>query len=133
MSRRAAGERGASLLEVMVALVILSTVLMALTGMMWQMGRQSGLSEIAIYRTAALERSAAIAGGVPWDSLATVVGCISDSSGTLAYTRCIDAAANGPNLTALTVVVVPSGFFSSLPETLTVYRDRPRRGSTLYQ
>lgn len=133
MFRNAAGERGVSLLEVMVALVILSTVIMALTGMMWQMGRQAGLSETGAYRTAAIERSVALAEGVPWDSMANVVGCAADSSGTLAYTRCIQVTTTTPELRHLTVVVVPGSVLPLPPETVTVYRARPRRVSTLYQ
>lgn len=121
-----------SLIEVVVALAILATVLVSLTGVMWQMGRNTHLAGIAAYRTAALESGAALAHSIPWDSLANVVGCTNDSSATLTYTRCIDVTDVAGGLKQVRVVITPTIGVIQHPETLAVFRNRPLPSNPLH-
>lgn len=114
------------------ALGILSVVLLSLTGIMWQMGRQSRLAGVAGARTAALESWASLAQAARWDSLGNLVGCAADTSAGLAYTRCFEVTALSPSLREVRVIVAPAPATALAPETLLVQRTRPLRRSPLY-
>ena len=132
-AKRGSDRRGITLIEVIVALSILSIVLIALGGLMFQVGRQTRLSAATTYRTAAVQRAASWLEGLSWDSSASRIigGCTSDSSGLMAYDRCTTVVDSTARLRKVTVVVVPTGIFTALPETLIVYRNRARSASPL--
>jgi prepilin-type N-terminal cleavage/methylation domain-containing protein len=127
------GQRGITLVEVIVALTILSIVLIALGGLMFQVGKQTRSSAATTYRSAALQRAAAWVDGLPWDSSTTGIigGCTSDSSGLMAYDRCTTVVDSTSRLRKISVVVVPNGIFTAVPETIVVYRNKPRPASPL--
>jgi hypothetical protein len=126
---RLRNRRGISLLEVVVALGILSVVLMSLSGIMWQMGRQSRISGAAAARTAAAESWASLAHAARWDSLTTLVGCAADTTAGLAYTRCYEVSSLSSALREVRVIIAPAAGISLTPETLLVQRTRPRQPS----
>jgi hypothetical protein len=126
---RLRNRRGISLLEVVVALGILSVVLMSLSGIMWQMGRQSRISGAAAARTAAAESWASLAHAARWDSLTTLVGCAADTTAGLAYTRCYEVSSLSSALREVRVIIAPAAGISLAPETLLVQRTRPRQPS----
>jgi hypothetical protein len=126
---RRRNRRGISLLEVVVALGILSVVLMSLSGIMWQMGRQSRISGAAAARTAAAESWASLAHAARWDSLTTLVGCAADTTAGLAYTRCYEVSSLSSALREVRVIIAPAAGISLAPETLLVQRTRPRQPS----
>ncbi len=117
----------------MVALSILSVVLIALGGLMFQVARQTQRSAATTYRTAAVQQASAWLEGLPWDSTADAVigGWTSDSSGLLSYNRFTTVWDSTPRLRRITVVVVPTGQLVTPPETLIVYRNRARSASPL--
>jgi type II secretory pathway pseudopilin PulG len=119
-------EAGISLLEVLVALGILSAVLIALGGLMFQVARNTRQSAVVGYRSAAITSASAWAGGLEWDSIDGSIGCTSDSSGLMAYTRCLTVANPTTRTKELTVVVSPFGALIALPETVVVHRSKPR-------
>lgn len=123
--------RGISLLEVVVALGILSVVLLSLTGIMWQMGRQSRISGVAGARTAATESWASLAQAVRWDSISNLIGCQADTSAEMVYTRCFEVSTLSPTLREIRVIIAPA-MTAMQPETLLVQRTRPPRPSPLY-
>lgn len=123
--------RGISLLEVVVALAILSVVLLSLTGIMWQMGRQSRVSGVAAARTSALESWASLAQAARWDSLDALVGCAADTTAGLAYTRCFEVANLSASLRQVRVIISPAAGAVLSPDTLLVQRTRPRQRSPL--
>jgi len=136
MSRSPGGaprERGVTLIEVMIAISILSIVLIALGGLMFQVARQARRSASTTYRTAAVQAASAWIDGLPWDSSATAIisGCMSDSSGLLSYDRCTTVWDSTPRLRKITIVVIPTGILATAPETLIVYRNNPRPASPL--
>jgi hypothetical protein len=120
-----------SLIEVVIALTILSVVLLALSGIMWQMGRHTRLSGLVGSRSAALESAASLAQSVRWDSLTALPGCATDSSGALVFTRCFEVQALGPSLRQVRVIVTPTGVTLLKAETLMVQRTRPSAISPL--
>lgn len=123
--------RGGSLMEVVVALTLLSVVLLALTGIMWEMGRHTRMASLVSARGAALASAASLAEAVRWDSLDALAGCAADSSGAFTYTRCFEVTAPVGGTRQVRAIVVPAG--GALPaDTLTVSRVRPRSQSPLY-
>jgi prepilin-type N-terminal cleavage/methylation domain-containing protein len=122
--------RGVSLMEVVVALTLLSVVLLALTGIMWEMGRHTRMASLVSARGAALASAASLAESVRWDSLDALVGCAADSSGAFTYTRCFDVTPVGGTRQVRAIVVPAGGALP--PDTLTVSRVRPRSQSPLY-
>lgn len=123
--------RGVSLMEVVVALTLLSVVLLALTGIMWEMGRHTRTASLVGARGAALESAASLAESARWDSLTALVGCGTDTSAQLVYTRCFEVTAPVGGVRQVRAIVTPAGG-TLLPETLTVSRTRPRSRSPLY-
>lgn len=122
--------RGVSLVEVMVALTILSSVLVALGGLMFQVGRQTRVSARETYQAAAIQQGAAYMEALPWNDIDGAAGCTTDSTGLLEYRRCIAVTSAG-NSKRATVIVSPLGAFAGAPDTITVYRHRPRAVSLL--
>jgi Tfp pilus assembly protein PilV len=128
---RRLGSAGISLIEVVVALAILSVVLLSLTGLMWQMGRHTRLSGVSAARTTALESAASLAQAVRWDSLSSLVGCAVDSTAGLSYTRCYEVTTVSSALRQIRVILAPASAAQIAPETLLVQRGRPLRRSPL--
>lgn len=119
-------ERGVSLVEILLAMTILSTVLIALAGLMYQIARQNHRSGAVGYRSAATMTAAAWARALPWDSIDAQVGCRADSSGLLAYSRCTFVQDAAPQLKQITVVISATGQIAVQPETIVVNRPKPR-------
>jgi prepilin-type N-terminal cleavage/methylation domain-containing protein len=129
--RRWRADRGVSLIEVVVALTLLSVVLLALTGIMWEMGRHTRQASLIGARGAALASAASLAESMRWDSLDALVGCGSDTSAQMVYTRCFEVGAVSSGVRQVRAIVTPAGG-AIRPETLTVSRTRPRSRSPLY-
>ncbi len=124
-------EAGVSLIEIMIALTILSTVLIALGGLMFQAARHTRQSAAVAYRSAATTSAAAWIHGLPWDSLGTAVGCAAESSGPLNYNRCVTVQDVSPKLKRVTVSITPTGPLIAAPDTVVINRVRPRPLSVL--
>ena len=122
-------ERGISLVEILLAMTILSGVLVALGGLMFQIARQNHRSAAVGYRSAATMTAAAWAHTLPWDSIDAQAGCRADSSGLLAYSRCTSVYDASPQLKQITVVISATGQIAVQPETLIVNRPKPRSPS----
>lgn len=117
-------ERGVSLIEVMIALAILSAVLIALGSLMYQIARHTADSAAVGYRSAAVTSVASWAEQIPWDSIDGAVGCQNDSSGQLVYVRCASVQAMSSGHKSIMVVVSPTGRLTAAPDTVVVERRR---------
>lgn len=115
--------KGTSLIEVMIALTILSSVLVALGGLMFQVGRHTRTSARQTYQAAALQEGAAYIQSLPWGSIDDAAGCTSDSTGLLAYSRCIAVADSGTTK-FVTIIVTPTGALTGPPDTISLHRYR---------
>lgn len=126
-------DRGISLIEVMVALTILSTVLITLGGLMFDVARQTRRSAATTYRAAAVQSAQAWIDGLPWSTIDSVGfgGCTADSSGLLAYDQCVQVADTTTTLKRVQVVISPTGNLLAPPDTLIVYRSTDRPSSPL--
>jgi type II secretory pathway pseudopilin PulG len=127
--RRLRQESGISLIEILVALGILSAVLIALGGLMFQVARHTRTSAAVGYRSAAVTSAASWANGLAWDSIDGSVGCAADSSGLLAYTKCASVQTLTPRAKEISIVISPTGLLVLAPETVVVYRTKPRGAS----
>src|SRR3990172_6300120 len=83
-------EAGVTLMEILVALGILSVVLVSLGGLMFQVSLQTRRATTLAYMSSAAQNAQTRVEGLPWDSLASpsVIGCTTDTTGQLVYTRC---------------------------------------------
>ena len=117
---------GFSLVEVVIALTIMSVVLLALGGLMFQVAQHTRTSAATTYRTAAAQKITAHIQTLPWNNIDGASGCTADSSGLMAYNRCISVTTTSANTKAVTVVISPTGLFTALPDTLLVVRSKSR-------
>jgi Tfp pilus assembly protein PilV len=122
-SARSSGEAGISLIEIVMALGILTVVLISLGGVMFQVARYTQHSAEATNRSAAITSAVAWAQALPWDSIAGAVGCVSDTTGTVGYVRCTTVSTLSPQLRTIDVVVTPA---TGRPDTVEVTRVKPR-------
>ena len=122
---------GMSLIEVMIAITILSVVLMALGGIMYDVARHSRDSAVATYRTGAAQLAVAWINRLPFDNLSNTIGCTSDSTGTLEYNRCITVTDPTPTLKMVQIVIQPTGNLTAVPDTQVIYRHDYLRPSPL--
>jgi len=108
------------------ALGILTTVLMALGGMMFQVARHTQRSALAGYRSAATASASAWAQALPWDSVGAAVGCANDSTGQLSYVRCATVQTVSSQVRTISVVITPQGWEGGRPDTVVVTRNKPK-------
>jgi prepilin-type N-terminal cleavage/methylation domain-containing protein len=127
------GEAGVTLMEIVVALTILSVVLVSLGGLMFQVSTQTRSATTRAYLSAAAQAAQTRVEGLPWDSLgsASVVGCTTETTGQLTYTRCTTVRGH-PNFDTIRVVLTPTGVLTAPPDTVTVYRAKPRYATPFY-
>jgi prepilin-type N-terminal cleavage/methylation domain-containing protein len=124
---RRQAEAGVTLMEIMVALGILSVVLLSLGGLMFQVNLQTRRAATLSYLSAAVQIAQTRVEGLPWDSLgsSSVIGCTTDTTGRLVYTQCTTVRGH-PTFDTIRVVLLPTGILTAPPETVTVYRAKPR-------
>ena len=106
------------------ALGILSVVLMALAGLMFQVSIQTRRSAALSYRSAAAQMAQAYVEALPWDSIPGSVGCSALTAGQLSYTRCLTVQNLASTLRRITVVLTSTGNLVAPPDTLVVDRTR---------
>ncbi len=122
---REAPEAGVTLVEVIVALAILSAVLIALAGLMFDVSLGTRRSAALSYRSAAAQMAQAWIAALPWDSLSTAVGCTSGTAGQLAYSRCVTVEDLSSKRKRVTIVITPTGALTAPPDTIVVDRAKP--------
>ena len=110
-------------------MTILSVVLVALGGLMFQVAEHTRSSAAATYRAAAAQKGAARIQALPWDDIVGAAGCTSDSSGLMAYDRCISVMDSTDTIKRVTLVISPTGALIARPETVMVYRNKGRAPS----
>ena len=123
----ASNARGLSLIEVVVAITILSIVVMALGGLMFQVARHTRASAGVAYRSAASESAASWLHGLPWDSIPGAVGCTDSlTTGLLEYTRCVELLTNTPRYRLARITISPTGVLQPSPDTISIERTKNR-------
>jgi hypothetical protein len=119
-------------MEIIVALTILSVVLIALGGLMFQVSQQTRRSMAETFMSAAMQKYQTRLEGLPWDSLASdsalvhnIEGCAVDTTGQLVFTACTQVTDTG-GLARIQVTLTPTGNLVARPETLLAYRAKPQ-------
>ena len=114
----------------MIALSILSVVLLALGGLMFDIARHTRRSTAVTYRSAALETATSWIQGLPWDSIPGALGCTDSlTTGLLEYTRCVELVTGSPNSRLTRIIISPTGVLQARPDTVTVERTKARSSS----
>lgn len=108
------------------ALVLLSTVLIALGGLMFQAGRHTRTSAGAAYRSAASTAAATWAQALPWDELDNAAGCVEDTIAVFPFSRCTAVSDPMTDLKRLTIAISSTGILVTRPDTIVVNRNKPR-------
>jgi prepilin-type N-terminal cleavage/methylation domain-containing protein len=120
-------QRGLSLIEIMFALSILSIVLLALGGLMFEVARHTRHAAGVSYRSAATESAVSWLRSLPWDSIPTAVGCeVSLMAGQLEYTRCVDLLDNNIRYRVARITITPTGTLQPRPDTVEIERTNTR-------
>ena len=125
-------KKGLSLIEVVIAITILSVVVLALGTLMFQIARHTRASAGISYRSAASESAASWLHVLPWDSIPSSVGCTDSlSTGLLEYTRCVILLTNTPRYRLARITISPTGILQTTvsPDTITVERTYTRSTS----
>jgi prepilin-type N-terminal cleavage/methylation domain-containing protein len=112
---------GFSLVETMVAMVILSLTALALAPLMLRATRTAVTAEAAMYQQAVMAAEGSRLNALPYDALSPGTTCTSSSTAPLAYTRCTTVTTVSSGLYRVSVVVTPSTA-QIRPDTLTFDR-----------
>lgn len=116
-------EQGFTLIEIMMAMTLLSIILMSLTGLTFAVSRQSFNSSMMVHRTAALTEVSERFGAMPFDSIDTYAGCATISDGPLPHEWCVTVQDVASDEKRLRVVVTPTDT-DIAPDSLIVDRAR---------
>jgi prepilin-type N-terminal cleavage/methylation domain-containing protein len=110
---------GFTLVEIVVAMVILSVVMVTLAGLTFQTARRALTSQGVDQRQAVLQQQANMMAAVPYDSLGNFTGCTSVTT-PFAYTRCVTMTTPSANVRRMTVIVTPTMSSRWAPDTLRI-------------
>lgn len=117
------GHRGFTLIEVMVALVILAVVVLPLSGLAYQVGRRSTASAHTQHMAGALTAELGRLSVLPFDSLVAGTNCVTVSDPDFPHDRCVAIEDLSP-LRRIMVVVTPA-VAGVRPDSLVFERARP--------
>ena len=100
-SNRAAGRRaGFSLVEIVVAMMLLSVTLLALAALMTQVAAQGRATEVVSQRNAALIQNVNYFTALSYEALdPAMAGCQTVESGMMPYERCVEITQAGTTRT----------------------------------
>ena len=122
---RSSRQKGAAVIEIMVAMVILAVGLLGAAGMTVTAARRAtGLSTQSSRDGVVLQELNKLA-ALPYDSLSGRAGCTNATTGTLAYARCITVTdiADGAGYKRVRLIVTPSTAWAR-PDTVYLNRSK---------
>jgi prepilin-type N-terminal cleavage/methylation domain-containing protein len=122
---------GFTLIEIMVALVLLSFGAVVLGKSMFLAARTAQASANTVYRTAAISTEMSRLDAVPFDSLAAGTTCVTVSTPPFPHTRCTTVNNVSSKTRQVIVVVTPSGNSLLRPDTTIVVRTKSNNGQPL--
>lgn len=115
---------GFTLVEIVMAMMILSIILVSLAGLSFRTARQAMDNVGLDQRQATLMQEVNRLASVPHTSLSSQVGCRSVTTGTFPYERCVSTSTVTANVTRVTIVVTPARA-QWAPDTVFVDRSSP--------
>lgn len=117
---------GFTLIEVVVAMVLLSTVLVMLAGMTFHTAQQSVELHSTGARQALMLQEVNRMSSIPYDDVAGEVGCRTLGSGDgLEYTGCVTSTVSGNNAVQVQIVMTPVRSSMIRPDTVRFIRSQP--------
>jgi prepilin-type N-terminal cleavage/methylation domain-containing protein len=114
-------QSGFVLLEVIVAMFILTLILSSLAALMYQVSRRSFLNIGGAYRNGVLLQEVNRLEALPYDSLAIGTSSVTVSSLPYLYTRTVTVTNPGSNVKTVKLIIAPSNTLYK-PDTATFTR-----------
>jgi prepilin-type N-terminal cleavage/methylation domain-containing protein len=118
--------RGFTLVEIMMAVVIFSMVILSLVGLSFRIAKNSTRATDQALGMAALLSRVDQASSAPFDSLPNLVGCDTAASGLFHVVSCTAVTSTSPRLDSIQIIVQTT-LASSRPDTVNLQRGRERR------
>ena len=115
----AARRDGLTLIEIVVAMMILSVVIVTLAGLTFQTARRVLTSQGIDQRQTVLQQQANMIAAVPYDSLGNFTGCTTVTS-PFPYSRCVTMTTPAANIRRMTVIVTPTMGSTWAPDTIQI-------------
>ena len=119
-------ERGFTLVEIMMAVVIFSIVILSLVGLSFQVAKYSTRATDQALGMAALLAHVDRASTTTFDSLPGIVGCDTTVSGLYQVAGCTAVATLSPRLDSIQIIV-QSTLPGARPDTINMERGKERR------
>lgn len=104
---RSVGRRGMTLVEVLVAVVVLGIAATGIAGMSFWAGRSSAQSQLAAARQVVLDAAVAQVGALPFSDLPSAAGCAEGAEEGFAFLLCVRVNVEAEALYRVTVRVTP--------------------------
>jgi len=124
VTHRPAG--GFTLVEIMMAVVIFSIVILSLVGLSFQVAKNSTRATDQALGMAALLAEVDQVVATPFDSLPGIVGCDTTVSGVSSVVGCTAVTSLSPRLDSIQIIVT-STLPSARPDTINIERGKERR------
>lgn len=122
---------GFSLVEIMVAMVILSLTAVTLAPLMLGATRTARGAEAMLYEQAVLSTEVGRLNALPFDSLSTGTACLTTAAAPLPHTRCTTVTSLSSTVYRVKVIVTPSGGSILKPDTVTFDRTQSSASNPL--
>jgi prepilin-type N-terminal cleavage/methylation domain-containing protein len=117
---------GFTLVEIMMAVVIFSIVILSLVGLSFQVAKNSTRATDQALGMAALLANVDRAATTAFDSLPNLVGCDTTASGLYRVTGCTTVTPLSPRLDSIQIIVT-STLPGARPDTINMQRGKERR------
>lgn len=118
--------RGFTLVEIMMAVVIFSMVILSLVGLAFRIAKSSTRATDQALGMAELLSRVDQASSTPFDSLPNLVGCDTTPSGLYQVVGCTTVTGTSPRLDSIQIIVTTT-LASSRPDTINMQRGQERR------
>lgn len=113
---------GFTLVEIVIAMMILSTILATIAGLTFKTARRSLDSQGMEQRQAAMMQDVNMLSAIPFDSLANFTGCTTISVEPFPYTRCVTRTVINANITRMQIIIRPTRANVWAPDTMWIDR-----------
>ncbi len=117
---------GFTLVEIMMAVVIFSMVILSLVGLSFRIAKSSTRATDPALGMAALLSRVDRAATTPFDSLPNLVGCDTTASGLYRVIGCTSVTSTSPRLDSVQIIISTT-LASSRPDTVNLQRGKERR------
>ena len=124
MNHRHAG--GFTLVEIMMAVIIFSIVILSLVGLSFQVAKHSTRATDQALGMAALLAQVDLVVATAFDSLPNLVGCATTISGVNSVVGCTAVTSLSPRLDSIQIIVTTS-LPGARPDTINMQRGKERR------